>query len=95
MKKTVKVKLLAKKNDIYITYIFLNLETNDFLCCKQVPNWETREINLEEECYLIYKEAKEGDLYYNAKTDTFNKYKYTYNYVDDFVPIEKKIEIIL
>ena len=94
METTIKVVLLAKKTGIYTIYIFLNLDTNEYIDIKQPPNFDIN-INKGQEGYLTYVYAKEGDEYYNPKTETKERYKYTNNFIRNFVPIHKKIEILI
>lgn len=59
---TILAKLVAKSSDIdnYITYVFVDLESKEYLMCVQFPNWEHRELRLGEIGYLEYKEIRAG-----------------------------------
>jgi hypothetical protein len=60
-------------------------------------NFTNFNINIDkgQEGYLTYVYAREGEEYYNPKTETKERYKYTNNFIRNFVPIHKKIEILI
>lgn len=79
---TCHVKLLAKNIDIggYITYVFKNLDTQDwdkqYIMCVQFPNWDQHVINIEDRGYVNIRYVKEGiSKWYDG--EKMNVYKYT------------------
>lgn len=93
----VKAVLIAKKEGIYTTYVFKNLETEEYIMCTKLPNWDCNNIPLNVEGFLSYELAIAGNSYYNPKTENFEIYKYSKLYFKNFI-IEDKLkneEIIL
>ena len=57
----IKSKLLALKEEGgYVTYVFVDLESKEYLMCVQFPNWEHRSLRLGEIGFLEYKEIRAG-----------------------------------
>lgn len=94
MENTYKVKLLAKKTGLYITYVFLDLDNDEYIMCTQPPNWSIN-IDIKEIGYISIENIKEGETYLNRKTLKTDFYRYTKTYIKDFVKINKQKEIIL
>ena len=75
---TILAQLVAKSSDIdnYITYVFVDLASKEYLMCVQFPNWEHRELRLGEIGYLEYKEIRAGvDKWYDGTN--FIPYNYS------------------
>ena len=79
---TLRVELKAKFTDIdhYITYVFENLESQDYdhkyLMCVQFPNWNQSIINIGDIGFVNVKYVKEGvSQWYDG--EKMNVYKYT------------------
>ena len=89
---TIKAKLLAKEHDFggYTIYVFLNLENSPpfghkYVMVTRLPNWNHRNIDLNEVGYLSYKEVNAGDLWYCQETNQMIPYNYTNIYFVRFV----------
>lgn len=90
---TVLAKLVAKEDDCmgYITYVFECLEEDiikesRYILCTRFPNWEHRDINLEEVGYLQFIEIKAGiDKWF----DGTNMIPYRYNNIQ-FIKFVRK-----
>ena len=85
MEEIAKVKLLAVKAGIYSLYVFRNLESNIFIMCTKLPNWDLPPIQIGEEGFLRYKTVQAGEKYYNPTTEEMEIYKYTNIYLITFV----------
>ena len=93
---TVYAELIAKENDIlgYITYVFKCLEDNipfgnKYKMVTRLPNWQHRDIEINEKGYLLYKEVIAGqDKWYCLETGQMVPYNYSNIYFVKF--IEKK-----
>lgn len=79
---TLRVKLVAKNIDIgdYITYVFENLESQEYdtkyIMCVQFPNWNQSEINIHDIGYVNVRYVTEGiSQWYDG--EKMNVYKYT------------------
>lgn len=91
---TIYCKLVAKEHDLngYTTYVFQNLEDAPFghkyCMCTRWPNWEHRNIEINESGYLTYKEVIAGqDTWWDGSK--FIPYNYT-NII--FIKFVKKID---
>ncbi len=85
---TIRVELLASKEDAggYIVYAFKDLSNGTYKMCTRCPNWEGPFLRVGDIGYLKCKEVYAGeDTWYNPITDSFEKYKYTDIYFEDFV----------
>lgn len=100
---TIKAQLVAKENDIlgYISYVFKVLEDAPFghryVLCVRPPNWQHREIDINECGFLTYKEIQAGDTWYDFSTNEYIPYRYTNIYFIKFVKEQdnSKKDIIL
>lgn len=88
----IKVKLVAVRGGTYTNYVFQNLNTNEYIMCTRLPNWQTPDITVGDIGFLQYNYIEAGDTYYNPETDTKDKYRYTNNYFINFVKEEKNIK---
>lgn len=89
---TIKAQLEAKENDLgYTIYVFKNLENNPpfghkYIMCVRPPNWDAKEIELNDKGFLTYKEVIGGvDTWYDVYTRELIPYKYTNIYFIKFV----------
>ena len=95
---TILAKLVAKLDDVggYITYVFIDLESKEYLMCTRFPNWEHRELRLGEIGYLEYMEIRAGiDLWF----DGTKMVPYNYNNIQfiKFIskPPEKEFYVVI
>lgn len=88
---TTEVKLVAKRSSTYTNYVFKDLNTNNYIFCTRLPNWQIPEIDIDDTGYLQYREVKAGDEYINPDTGECIIYRYDNAYLINFV---KKSEII-
>jgi len=90
---TIKCQFIASDSDMmgYSTYVFKVLEDNltfghNYLMVTRLPNWEHRQLELNEIGYLTYNEVEGGkDKWYCPETGEFIPYKYTNIYFIKFV----------
>ena len=85
---TIRVELLASNEDAggYIVYAFKDLSNGTYKMCTRCPNSEGPFLRVGDIGYLKCKEVYAGeDTWYNPITDSFEKYKYTDIYFEDFV----------
>lgn len=96
MIKTIKGKLVAKKDGIYTIYVF-ELENNEYVMCTQLPNWDVPTLTKGEIGFVTYEDAVAGEKYFNPRTGMFDIYNYTNTYFKNFIKDEEKInkEIII
>ena len=93
---TIKAKLIAKEHDLggYTAYVFKVLEQNppfghNYIMVTRLPNWNHKNVDLEEVGYLTYKEVNAGDLWYCQETGKMVPYNYTNIYFIKFI-LEKQ-----
>lgn len=89
---TLYCKLVAKEHDFggYTTYVFQNLEDAPFgkkyVMLTRLPNWDHKNIELDEIGYVTYKEVVAGiDKWYCPETGQMIPYNYTNLYFVKFV----------
>jgi hypothetical protein len=90
---TSKCQLVAYEHDIlgYITYVFKSLENNsgfghNYVMVTRTPNWNHRDIDLQEKGYLTYNEVEAGkDKWFCPETGELIPYNYTNIYFIKFV----------
>ena len=94
---TLKVKLSAKTIDVdgYISYVFENLEAEDYyhkyVMCVQFPNWNQPTINVGDIGYVSVKYVKEGvSQWYDG--EKMNVYRYTNIVFLKFIKESEKID---
>lgn len=101
---TIFCKLLAKEHDLggYTTYVFQNLEDAPFghkyLMCTRCPNWEHRNIEIDEMGYLTYQEVVAGkDEWYDRISGQMIPYNYSNLYFIKFIKKQdnSKTDVIL
>lgn len=85
MQQVVKVEVEAIKNGIYTVYVFRNLNTDEYLMCTRLPNWEGADLQVGQVGFLSYNFVKAGDPWFNNKTQGYNLFSYTNNYFEKFV----------
>lgn len=67
---TILAKLLASNTDIdnYVTYVFQDLESKEYLMCTRFPNWDHRTLYIGEIGFLEYAEIRAGiDKWYDGR----------------------------
>lgn len=88
---TKEVKLVACRNGTYTNYVFKDNESNEYIFCTRLPNWQIPDISIGDIGYLHYIKVKAGDEYLNPETGELIYYKYTNTYLQNFV---KKSDVI-
>lgn len=89
------VKLVALKEDGggYMVLVFKNIETDEYMMCTRLPNWNTSVPELYSKGYLQVREFIAGeDKWYNIHSGESIPFKYTGIYFWDFVPFLEKID---
>ena len=87
--------LVAKKLGLYTVYVFRNLDSNEYLMCTKLPNWDSNDISIGTSGFLTYENAVAGEKYFNPKSQTFGVYNYTKMYFKNFIEdIKHNIEEI-
>ena len=90
---TIKCKLVCEEKDLmgYITYVFKCLECNppfghQYCMVTRLPNWQHRDLSIEEIGYLTYNEVVAGqDKWFCPETNQMIPYNYTNSYFIKFV----------
>jgi len=85
MELVVFAKLLAIREGQYTIYVFKNLESNSYIMCTRLPNWNTPDIMIGSEGFLSYNEVAAGDEYYHPVTEARLIYNYSNVYFINFV----------
>ena len=91
------VKLLAIRSGTYTIYVFKVLDTNEYVMCTRVPNWQVPQINVGDIGFLRYQIVKAGETYITPDGEEIS-YKYSNIYFINFVnrsDVMKNSEIIL
>lgn len=95
----VRSQLVAKKDGIYTTYVFKLIDSEGYIMCTKLPNWDCPDIPINSIGFLMYEETIAGDKYYDPATESYSTYKYTNVYFKDFLEDnktqEEKIEILI
>ncbi len=78
-------KLIAVRNGAYSIYVFKNLESDNYVMCTRLPNWQTPDITIGDIGFLKYEEVVAGQSYFNPATQTSETYKYSNVYFENFV----------
>lgn len=81
----VSAKLLAVKEGSYTVYVFKNLDTNAYIMCTRLPNWQTSNLEIGNEGFLKYAEVVAGEKYFNPATNTEHVYNYSNVYFENFI----------
>ena len=79
-KRTARAELIVKVPGLYTKYIFKNLDVEEanwdrYIPTTRCPNWQGAEPAIGDVGFVTFVEAKAGDEYYDANTDTINHYK--------------------
>ncbi len=91
----IKATLVAKKSGLYTVYVFKNLDTQEYIMCTKLPNWDFGDISIGVSGFLTYENAIAGEKYFDPRTQTFSTYNYTKLYFKNFIEdIKHKIEEI-
>lgn len=91
------VELIATRDSTYTIYVFKILDTNEYIFCTRLPNWNVPEISVGEKGFLQYQIVNAGDSYINTESGEEIHYRYPNVYFINFVnrSIVKNEEIIL
>lgn len=92
------VQLLAIRDGTYLMYVFQNLDTQAYIMCTRLPNWQVPEIQIGDAGFLEYQYVEAGQEYFDIAQEKMVKYLYTNVYFINFVQktdILKNQEIIL
>lgn len=95
---TIRAELVEYKKDIqgYITYVFRDLDTEEYVMCTKVPNWDGITLHKGEQGFLKYKEVIAGvDSWYDKTSNKYIPYKFTNSYYEDFVPLKTNRKITI
>lgn len=90
MNKTYHSKLLANKKGNYSLYVFLDLDSKEYIMCTLLPNWDLDELCINDTGYLNVDIISPGDSYINS-FGNIEKYKYPNIYIKTFVKENKDI----
>ena len=89
--------LIAKRKNFggYIIYVFKNLNSNEYLMCTKLPNWNSAEIEIGDIGFLNYKEVIGGTTqYFDVYKNKSFYYKYDNIYFESFIK-ENKVNPLL
>ena len=91
------VQLLAIREAVYTIYVFKEINSETYIMCTRLPNWQVPEINIGDKGFLHYQSVEAGDEYITPNGETVY-YRYSNVYFINFVSksdIVKNNEIIL
>jgi hypothetical protein len=80
-----KAKLIAKKEGLYTVYVFEKINSNGYIMCTRLPNWQTSPVNEGSVGFLLYEFIKSGDKYYDKYSNTFKINDYSNIYFINFI----------
>lgn len=84
---TIKAQLIEIRKSEYTVYVFANIDQpGEYVMCTLLPNWEYGEVDKGQSGFLTYKVVVAGEEWMCPKSYTYQKYKYSALYFDDFVP---------
>jgi len=95
---TKEVVLVAVREGSYTNYVFKDNESNEYIFCTKLPNWQIPSIDMGDIGYLQYQQVKAGESYYDPAKETEIAYRYSNCYLVNFVrksEVVKNKEIIL
>jgi len=81
----VPARLIAMKEDTYTLYVFKNTESNNYIMCTRLPNWQTPNMFIGDSGFLQFQIIKAGDEYFNINTEQKEKYLYSNVYFKNFI----------
>jgi hypothetical protein len=93
----VPAKLVAVRESTYSVFVFKNTDTNEFIMCTKLPNWQAPEIFIGDIGFLQLQIVKAGEEYFNTNTLEKTKFLYSNIYFKNFINKTENInsEIIL
>lgn len=97
-RRVIHARLKAVRRGAYTMYVFEDLESENYIMCTKLPNWESPEMFVGDVGFLRIDEVKAGETYINPNTAESSQYRYTNVYFDNFVKesdMIKNSEIIL
>lgn len=78
-------KLLAIREGNYTMYVFKNIDSNAYIMCTRMPNWQVPDVSIGDEGFLKYQIVNAGETYYNSSTNETCTYSYSNIYFLNFV----------
>ncbi len=79
----------------YINYVFWNIESdswdNQYIMCVRYPNWDSPQINIDDEGYLSFTEIVAGTKYFNSKTNKEDVFLYNHIRFNRFIKDKNQI----
>ena len=93
----IKGTLIEKKKDAeYLSYIFKDDATHQYLMCTQLPNWQIDPIEIGEEGYILFKEVEAGITeWYDKVSGQRIRYNYDGIYLINFIRVSKHVNDII
>lgn len=79
------VKLLAIRDGTYTMYVFQNLDTEEYIMCTRLPNWQVPEIQIGDSGFLEYQYVYAGQEYFDIQQEKMVKYLYSNIYFINFI----------
>ena len=81
----INAKLLAVKEGTYTVYVFKNLDSESYVMCTRLPNWQSPEPQIGDEGFLKYSEVRAGEKYFNPASQSELVYNYSNIYFEAFI----------
>ena len=78
-------KLVATREGKYTMYVFKNAETNEFIMCTKLPNWNTPEVFIGDVGFLQIEVVKAGEEYFDVNILEKSTYLYSNIYFKNFI----------
>jgi hypothetical protein len=79
------VELVAHRDDTYTIYVFKIVDTNEYIFCTRLPNWQVPSIDVGDVGFLQYQIVTAGEEYYDPDTKSRGVYGYSNVYFMNFV----------
>ena len=92
MEKIIFAELISIKDSRYTIYVFKDLETNSYLMCTKLPNWQTPDITPGDKGFVLVEHVLAGQEYFNLQTQENSKYQYTNVYFKNFIKESVKVQ---
>ena len=92
---TFKAILLEYQSGIYTTYVFQNWETGEYKMLTQPPNWDVPPLQKGDIGYVTMESVIAGDSYFNRNTNKQDIYRYTQDYLKDFMKEKEQLDNLI
>jgi hypothetical protein len=92
---TFKAILLKKQVGIYTKYVFQNWESGEYVMLTQPPNWDLPTLEEGAIGFVTMESVIAGEKYFNRNTNKEDIYRYTQDYLKDFMREKEQFKAII